>query len=111
MSLDYTWEKLHVAVIDLAAGTGSIQDRLYYAYSGALILLYEQDDFPEEMREQFEAIQTELTSVKPSGNEGSIKASTDAMTDSKATEIAKKIVSLYDSITRIVAIKNEALGQ
>ncbi len=102
MSIGYTWEKLHDAVLTLASGTGSIQERLCDAYVYSLIRLQKQDDFPVEMRDDFEVIQKELTAVQPFGEEGSVKASTNAMTDDKASKIAEKIVSMYDKITRMV---------
>lgn len=101
MSLSYTWQKLHAAVLILASGTGTIQERLCDAYVDSLIRLHDPNDFPLEMRKDFEAIQKELTAVPPSGNEGSAKASTNDMTDDKASEIAEKIVSMYDEITRM----------
>lgn len=103
MSIDYTWEKLYAAVLILASGTGSIQERLCNAYADSLMRLQDRNDFPVEMRDDFEAIQNELTAVQPLGDEGSIKASTNAMTDDKASEIAEKIVLMYDQITRMVS--------
>lgn len=105
MSLSYTWEKLHVAVLILASSTGSIQERLCDAYTSSLIRLHEPNDFPKDMRNDFEEITRELTAVEPSGNEGSVQASTNAMTDIKASTIAEKIVSMYDQITRMNAVQ------
>jgi hypothetical protein len=107
MSLSYTWEKFHVAVSSLASGTGSIQERLCNAYTYSLMLLevHKPDDLPAEMRDDFEQIVRELTAVEPVGSEGSVQASTNAMTDLKASEIAEKIVSLYDEITRMCAVE------
>lgn len=108
MSLNYTWEKFYVAVSSLASGTGSIQERLCNAYTGSLMLLniHEPNDLPADMRNDFEEITRELTTVDPVGDEGSVRASTNAMTDMKASEIADRIVSLYDRITRLDAVKN-----
>jgi len=108
MSLNYTWEKFYVAVSSLASGTGSIQERLFNAYTGSLMLLevHKPDELPEDMRNEFKEITRELTAVEPSGNEGSVRASTNAMTDLEASEIAEKIVSLYDRITRMDAVQH-----
>lgn len=108
MSLSYTWEKFHVAVSSLASGTGSIQERLFNAYTGSLMLLevHEPNDLPADMRDDFEEITRKLTAVEPVGDEGSVWASTNAMTDMEASEIADRIVSLYDRITRLDAVKN-----
>jgi NADP-dependent 3-hydroxy acid dehydrogenase YdfG len=57
------------------------------------------------MRNDFEEITRELTAVEPSGDEGSVQATTNAMTDIKASEIAEKIVSIYDQITRMDAVE------
>lgn len=109
MSLNYTWEKFHVAVSALASGTGSIQERLCNAYIYSLMLLevHEPNDLPETMRNDFEEITRELTAVEPSEGEGSVQASTNAMTDTKASEIAEKILSLYNRITRMYAVETD----
>ena len=71
------------------------------------MLLHEPDDFPEHMRHDFEEIARELTAVEPIGDEGSAAASTSVMSDIRASEIAKKIVSMYDDITRMYAVETD----
>src|SRR5438552_4117724 len=99
MSLDYTWEKFHVAVLGLASGQGDIRQRLADAFVGSLIRL-KPDELPEELRDDFRALQKELTSARPEGDEGTVLASTNTMSGNRAAELAKQIVSMYDGIAK-----------
>lgn len=98
MSLGYTWEKFYVAVETLV-GQGSIQDRLCGAYSSALMRL-EPKDLPKDLRADFIELERKLTSVEPTGDEGSIAASTKAMSADDAEKLAKQIVSMFNDIAR-----------
>lgn len=57
-------------------------------------------EFPQELQKEFEMVTKELTKEQPSGNEGSVAATTKVMSEEKASEIARKIVSIYDKIAR-----------
>ncbi|ALB43192.1 hypothetical protein AA650_24525 [Anabaena sp. WA102] len=93
MSLRYTRQKLYSAVRTLASSNESIQDRLYFA-SSDLMTLHQPDDFPEELREEFNEIHQKLT------HEGSFEATTTKMSEEEARKIAEKIVDLYDEIAQ-----------
>jgi hypothetical protein len=71
----YTWEKFFTAVLILATGQNSLQERLADAYISALMRL-DLDDIPKDMHSEFEEIQTSLTRVEPTGHEGSVNATT-----------------------------------
>ncbi|MEA5617900.1 hypothetical protein VB711_08620 [Cronbergia sp. UHCC 0137] len=100
MSLNYTREKLYSAVEILASSNESIQDRLHSAYINALIRLHEPNDFPEELREEFNEINKRLTEIQATSNEGSVQATTTKMSEEEAGNVAEKIVTLYDQIAR-----------
>src|ERR1044071_6612268 len=99
MSRSYAWEKFHAAVSILAAGKRDIRARLHDAYISALMRV-EPEDLPEDIRDDFNKIDDELTSVEPVGDEGSAMASVRAMTEDRASEIAEQIVSMFSTIAR-----------
>jgi hypothetical protein len=94
----YTYERLHLAVENLATERGSLQDRLYYAFLDIHPLRVE--DFPERLRNEFREISEEMTKVKPVGDEGSIKATCIVMSDDEAAKIAQRIFDLFTAIAR-----------
>lgn len=100
MAFDYVWEKFHVAVGTLAAGTGSIQERLADAFVGALIRLDEKDFPTPKSRQRFTELMKVATSAKPQGGEGSVVASFRAMSDEQCSDIADEIVQFYDEIAQ-----------
>jgi hypothetical protein len=99
MSIGYAWEKLHVGVLILASGNDSVQERLGRAYANSIMRLT-PEDLPEAIREKFEQLEEEMTSVAPSGDEGRIAATTQAMSEEAASALAEQIVSMYDAVTR-----------
>ncbi len=100
MSLNYTWEKLFVAVLSMAKSDSSLQDRLVGAYLSFHTL--RDEDFPEgELRESFQEITHALTWRPARGDEGTVRATTHLMGDQEAGELVEKIVSLYDEVTRL----------
>lgn len=100
MSLGYTWEKLFVAVEGMARSQESLQDRLMGAF--LCFHLLREDDFPKgELRDAFHDIKHALTWRPAQGDEGTVKATTQQMTDQEASELIGKLVSLYDEITRL----------
>lgn len=98
-SLDYVLEKLHVAV-SILVGAASIQDRLHDAFISALMVLT-AEDFPEDMRADFTFIEECLTSVEGVGDEGSVRASADALNDDEAANVADKIFELFTAIIEL----------
>lgn len=92
---NYTWEKFFTAVLILATGQSSLQERLADAYISALMRLG-LEDIPKDMHNEFEEIQKSLTRVKPIGDEGSVNATIRTMGEIEAGQLAEKIVSLYD---------------
>lgn len=89
MEPNYTWERLFKAVFNLVS-SGTIQCRLYYAYDSLNTLRVE--DFPEKLQEDFQKIKI--------NNRGIIKEDIENMSEEEANEIAEKILSLYDKVSR-----------
>lgn len=98
MGIDYAWEKAMVAVTGMACNPDSINERIAHAFAYSLIRINPEEHLPEDLRPLLEEIRTALTSVEPIGDEGSIAATTRVMSTEEATNIARKIVDLYDKI-------------
>lgn len=94
MYTGYGWEQFHKVIYTLASNPSGIKKRLITAYVYHLSNIRKKE-LPEDIQDDFRKIHEELTKVKPSGHEGSVAASVNAMDDSKASEIAEKIVSMF----------------
>jgi len=103
ITLSYAWEKLHMAVLALAALRVPIKERLVLAYVHNLSVL-EPEDVPEPIKAKFNAVHKRITEADPVGDEGRIRASVNAMSDEEASHLAEEIVSMYDKITRAHAL-------
>ena len=100
MAFDYVWEKFHVATITLASGSSPIQQRLTDAFTGSLIRLSERDFPTPRSKKRFAALLKSATRAKPAGDEGSIAATFNAMSDEECRTIAKEIVGFYDEVAQ-----------
>ncbi|TKB75254.1 MAG: hypothetical protein E8D45_07820 [Nitrospira sp.] len=103
MSLDYSWQKLHLATLGLATGNEPVQKRL----AGAFINMHtlKAEDFPEgPLRDKFMAIEVKVEAamaiVSANPQKGEIAASIEAMSDSDADQMIREIMSLYDQVCR-----------
>ncbi len=93
----YAWEKLHVAVLALAAGSGSLRDRLENAYVSSLMRLRPEHHFPwPDLLEEYEDLKREMAP------EGHFKITLASWPEEDLKRIAERIVSLYDRVTRRV---------
>jgi hypothetical protein len=95
MNLSYSWEKFTAAVSCLAESSDSIQNRLINCCLHLSRL--DVEDMPEKLKTDFGEIKKEFTKVE-SAQEGSITASIRVMSDEKAVELARKIVSMNNTI-------------
>lgn len=96
MSLDYVHEKLSVAVASMATSTATLQNRLADAYISGFHTL-KPADFPADLQSSYEEIRNDLTKVPARGDEGTVVATTRAMSDEDATNLIDRIVDLsYD---------------
>jgi hypothetical protein len=89
---DYLKQKLYQAVLALVSD-GEIQKRLTSA--AVYIVLLPDRTVPEEIREEFQAIKTELLSIQLSSTEDYFPG---AVPTEKAAELAKDIVQLYHDV-------------
>lgn len=99
MAYDYAWEKFYAAVHSLATGEGSLQERLGYACSGALVRLRDED-LPREMRDEFKELMSALTREEAKGEEGTIAATMHVMDSAEARKHADTILSMYDQLAK-----------
>lgn len=89
------WERMHLAVLTLASGTGSLRDRLRDAYTDNLRPLRPEHHFPwPDLRQSFEDLMQDLAP------ERRIEAALASWSDEDLRRIAKLIVSLYDRVAR-----------
>jgi hypothetical protein len=98
VSLGYVHEKFVLAVDSMATSPASIQHRVADAYIFHLIHL-NVDELPEEIRMDFKMMKQQLTSAKPVGDEGSVMASANEMSEDDSVAIAQKIVYMHDIVS------------
>ena len=98
MSYAYIWEKFFATVDTLAIGDDGIRERLINAVTFNLLML-QNNDFPEDdLRGKYEKLMDELTKEQAAGNEGTVRATIEKMPLEEASEIARKIVSMFAEI-------------
>jgi hypothetical protein len=112
MSLNYIAEKLFAAVESLALDTRPLRARLHQAYleSVSKIRLF-ADQLPDEERQLFDAIHDEMTRVQPQGDEGSITASVQRMSEDDAARLVRKIIMLLQMVTWELAVRQGQQGR
>jgi hypothetical protein len=95
---EYAWEKLHVAVLILAASAGSLRERLEDAYVSSLMRLRPEKHFPwPDIRQSFEDLMQEMA---PDGN---VQVALSAWPEEDLKRIAEGVVVLADRVTRKTA--------
>jgi hypothetical protein len=100
VSLGYIAEKLFAAVEALALDTRPLRERLYHAHADwvSRVRLH-ADHLPEPERKLLDSIESALTRVKPTGQEGSLLATVRAMSDEEAARVIERIVMLLQRVT------------
>lgn len=99
--MPYASEKLFQAVNSLATSTGSIQERLGYAFTNLHTLKPEDFDDPRQ-REQFRSLWAHVENAAARGDEGAMLAAARDMSDDEARDAARVIVEL-DGFYRPIA--------
>jgi hypothetical protein len=94
---DYAWRTLYLALSDMATSTGTVQDRLGNAAVCHLFKL-QPSHLPAESQGRLANLMRDLSSVSATDGEGSIRATTAALDDERAVELAKQISSLFHEI-------------
>jgi hypothetical protein len=102
MSDDYVWEKLWVAVEHLASSAQPLARRLDSAAVSALMRLEPEDFTDQEQRRAFEGIILAFSAdpLRGPSADGSISDAMARIDEERAIELAKSIVSLYDTFLR-----------
>lgn len=97
--MSYAWEKFYLCVKHLV-GSGPVQQRLADAFIHNLSPL-KTSQVPEDLRSDFVSIRNAVTRIAPTGEEGSINATAQQLTDEEASEICRKIVDLFNEIAHL----------
>jgi hypothetical protein len=99
MSIAYTSEKLTAAVSSLAASVAPLQQRLLHAAIACHTLSganHGVDDFPSpELHERFHEWWAALNRREAVGDEGTLKATTEALSDAEAVRLAEELLSIH----------------
>jgi hypothetical protein len=90
----YASEKFGVAVDGMATSPDRIQIRVAHAYIHSIVRLGPLQ-VPSELRDDLVRLGKRLSSVPPSGDEGSVMATVAKMTEDEAVELAKLIVHMH----------------
>lgn len=96
--MSYLAERFQAAVSALV-GDGSIKERLAIAYVENLDDL-EETEFPAELRDTFESLQSALHAERPVGREPCVRATVRKMSSPEAKGHASTIVLLYAALVR-----------
>lgn len=102
MAIDYGRQRLITATEDLAAGSGSVQQRLANVYTSFLSRIDPASDLPGMLVDEFIAVTNELTA------KGAIDDTVARMDDGRAKRLARTIVDLA---FRLEAIRADAIGR
>lgn len=93
---DYAWEKLSLAMKELATTDSALRDRVIAAALAAGHL--ESRHFPESMRQDWESLKSAVTKLPPINDEGRYHATVRAMEDNEVQGIADGLLSLFESV-------------
>jgi hypothetical protein len=101
MDIDHVYETLKIGIDTLAAGTGSIQERLWETWTGIHTL--KDEDFTLELRDDFRKLSDALTAVQKSAIDaepgartvGRERAACEGLDDEHARKLALLIVQLF----------------
>lgn len=98
MSLSYGWQKFHAA-IHVLTGSQPIRTRVTNAIASSLYGL-KDEDLPKEMVTGFRTFINAMTSVPAKGEEGTIAATVDSLSELDLEEVISKIISMHDTVCR-----------
>jgi hypothetical protein len=104
-----TLEQLEGAALTLAR-SGTIKDRLTYAYRNYLALM-NADELPAGVREEFLTCHDSLTRERPLRGEDAIRATVRKMSDREANQIAGSVVHMFAALIRESARETTAAMQ
>lgn len=96
-AFDYAWEKLHLAVLQMAQSPETLQQRLYHAYRAHLVHLRGQP-LPGEISKLYEGLETRLSALLESGDGGGNGFAT--LSDVDCSRLIVGVIAIYDVVTR-----------
>jgi hypothetical protein len=99
--MNSAWDHFEGAV-QLLVRSGPIKDRLAAAYRDHLSDITE-DDVPREVREEFRAIGSMLTRVRPLPGEDAVRATLRKMSPQEADGVALAVVRVFAALPRTSA--------
>lgn len=98
----HAWQVLFSAVLILASGTGTIQERLAQAYEAGLHNLLAEPDLPQSIKNDVHTLASQIqTLLLGNARQQPVHAMRDAILridHRAAAEIARRIVATYDKI-------------
>jgi hypothetical protein len=95
MPESYAWETCHLAVLELAAGTGSLRERVRDAWLYHLLAL-DVNPIPwPDLHQKYSEIRANFVEGADGG-----QPPYEVMKEDDLREFAKTIVSLYDAVAR-----------
>ncbi|GIV96607.1 MAG: hypothetical protein KatS3mg057_1264 [Herpetosiphonaceae bacterium] len=97
MDLEYVRDKLYVAIRTLVLMDLPLQKRITSGFVCSELLKIDLDDVPIQLREQFYLLREDLLRIKPVEGDG-LETSMHIMSFEEASEIAIKIIDIYDEI-------------
>lgn len=95
IDLIHAWRHLFSAVVLLATGSGQVAERLKLAYFENLLHISTNPHLPEDLQEAFVSLMAELQVVYPDR-----LTSPETVDGARAARLAKRVVSLYEGVTR-----------
>ena len=98
MSFGYAMEKMSEAIIELATGTGSIQERLEQAWSR--FVRAPRAVLPDHLQAEYDQVLETIGSGSPDQWEGAIATTARAMTAEEAKAAAGQLLVFYWNMTR-----------
>jgi len=93
----YIWEICYGAVSSLVCHH-PMKERLQSAYKS--LIRFKKISVPKEIQDNVDNLLKLLNATEPINNQGRIYDMTMNLTEEEADEIAKKILSLYDTVAR-----------
>lgn len=92
MSVTYAKEKFSTAIRTLATNPGGIKQRVADAWIYSLNNIESKRDIPADLQHEFETTQSKVVSGTPVGDEGTIRAYVNSISEDDAVDAAKWIV-------------------
>ncbi|BAU48750.1 hypothetical protein SVA_2200 [Sulfurifustis variabilis] len=95
IDLIHAWRHLFSAVVALATDSGQVTERLKLAYFDHLVHISPNPHLSEDLQADFAALMNELRSAYPDR-----QADSGAVDAARGSRLAKRVVSLYEAVTR-----------